>query len=254
MISLALAAVVAAAAWRLRWLTRDGALAAFIVGAAILEFGGVVWALALAAFFASGSLLTLVGRARKSQPEHRGRGRTWLQVVGTGGVAAGASVLYGTGIVPALPSPLLPAAFFGALAAAAADTWATEIGILSAAAPRLITTGETVRAGTSGGVTMLGTKSGIAGAAMIAAFGVIDAQGSARVFVTVLVAGVLSMLLDSLLGATVQASFRRPDGGMTEEPERGTALERGIAWMTNPMVNLIATLAGAIIAGGLTAW
>ncbi len=250
MLSLLLAAAVAGIAWRLRWLTTDGAVAACLVGAAILHFGGGLWAATLVAFFVSGSALTAVGRGRKTQPEHRGRGRSASQVLGTGGVAAVVSLLWGAGTIPDPLRAFLLAAFAGALAAAAADTWATELGMLNPRRPRLITTWHPVPAGTSGGVSFAGSLAGLAGSAVIAA---VIAQESARVFLPATVAGMLGMFLDSLLGATVQASFRRPDGTLTEEPRAGAVLVRGIGWLTNPVVNFIATLAGALVAGVLSA-
>ncbi len=244
------AAVVAGCAWLLGWLTAGGAIAAALVGGAVLHFGGLVWAAALLAFFLSGTVLTRVGRSRKSQPEHRRRGRTAGQVIGTGGVAALASVLWGIDLIPQL-RPLLPAAFLGALATSAADTWATELGMLSRHPPRLITTGAYVPAGTSGAVSLIGTLAGVAGAILIAAIG---AQGQAYIFTAAWIAGVFAMFFDSLLGATLQASFRRPDGGVTEEPGGGAVLVRGIAWLTNHVVNLCATLAGALLAAALALW
>ncbi|MDR7522998.1 MAG: DUF92 domain-containing protein [Armatimonadota bacterium] len=247
--SLLLAAVVAAAGWRWRWLTADGALAAALAGAAVLEFGGVRWAAALVVFFASGSLLTLAGRARKTQPEHRGRGRTAAQVLGTGGVAALVSVLWGTVTWDAL-RPLLPPAFFGALAAAAADTWATELGLLSPTPPRLLTSGRPVPPGTSGGVTLPGTAAGAAASALMAAVGVWATGGGWRLFWFICAAGVAAMFIDSLLGATVQAVFRR-DGILTEEPGPDTVRIRGVGWITNSVVNLFATAAGALATAAL---
>ncbi len=249
MLSLFIAAVLAGIAWRLLWLTLDGAVAACLVGAAILHFGGIWWAGTLVAFFLSGSALTIVGRGRKTQPEHRGGGRSASQVLGTGGVAAALSVLWGAGIVPQALRVMLPAAFVGALATAAADTWATELGMLDPRPPRLITSWQRVAAGTSGGVSLAGSLAGLAGAAVIAA---VVAQEISRVFLPATAAGVLGMFLDSLLGATVQASFRRTDGTLTEEPGAGAVLVRGIGWMTNPVVNFIATLAGALVAGVLS--
>ena len=120
------------------------------------------------------------------------------------------------------------AAFAGALAAATADTWATEIGRYSRKPPRLITTGKPAAAGTDGGMTLVGTVGGIAGAAFMAALAFLFEP---RVAVAVAVAGVFGMLLDSLLGATVQGAVR---------------------WLDNDAVNLAATLAGAVVAVG--AW
>ena len=59
----------------------------------------------------------------------------------------------------------------GALAAAQADTWATEIGARASRPPRLITTSKRVPRGTSGGVTPLGTGGGVAGAVLISFIG-----------------------------------------------------------------------------------
>jgi len=251
MVSLLLAAAVAAVAWRLRWLTLDGAIAAAIVGGVILEFGGPWWAAALVAFFVSGTLLTMVGRRQKTQPEHAGRGRTAAQVLGTGGIAALASVAWAWDAVPAAARALLPAAFLGALAASAADTWATELGMLSPRPPRLMTTGRVVPAGTSGGVTAIGSLAGAGGAVFVAAIG---STGSLRLLTAASIAGVVAMFVDSLLGTTVQASFLRPDGTVTEDPRPGAELVRGILWITNSVVNLLATLVGALAAGALAYW
>lgn len=239
----------AAAARRLRWLTRGGAAAAWGVGSAVLVFGGLRPAAALLAFFLTGTGLTRLGRAHKTQPEHRGGGRGAAQVLGTGGVAAAASLLWGLGPLPEPLRVLFPAAIAGSLAAAAADTWATEIGMLNRTPPRLITTGEPVPPGTSGGVTLLGSAAGAAGAALIAAVASVDPT----TWIAATVAGVTAMLLDSLLGATVQAQFRNPDGTVGEEPLTGAWPVQGIAWITNPIVNLLATLAGALFAGALAA-
>ncbi|MGH7186050.1 MAG: DUF92 domain-containing protein [Pseudomonadota bacterium] len=238
--------VMAFAAWALRWLTLDGAIAAALVGGAVALFGGIRWAAVLLAFFATGTLLTFLGRHRKTHPEHRGRGRTAWQVAGTGGVAAVVSVIWGAGVGPGFVREVLPAAFLGAIAAAAADTWSAEIGMLSPRRPRMITTWAPVPSGTSGGVTVAGSLAGVAGAVLIAAIGTSDA----RVFTAAWIAGVVAMFGDSVIGATIQATFRRPNGSIVEDPAGAVPL-RGIPWMTNPVVNLFATAAGALLAAGL---
>lgn len=165
----------------------------------------------LLAFFISSSLLTAAaGGGEKS----RGGGpRNARQVVANGGVAALAALAGNW------------AWFAGAIAAANADTWATEIGSHSRTPPRLITTGRPVPAGTDGGMTVLGTAAGIAGAGFVAAIAYILGQRRAP---AIAVAGVLGMIVDSLLGATVQGTIRSID---------------------NNAVNLAATLTGAVCAG-----
>jgi uncharacterized membrane protein len=137
----------------------------------------------------------------------------------------------------------------GSLAAAQADTWATELGAYSRAAPRLLTSGERVTPGTSGGVTLLGTVGGALGAVALASLGA--ALGLAPTIAAAsLVGGVCGMMLDSLLGATLQASYLCQSCGTVGETrihECGAAagLIRGWGWLDNDGVNLIATGSGA---------
>ncbi len=228
----------------MKWLTPDGLAAALAVGAAVAW--GVGWrgVALLAAFFISGSLLTQLA-------ERRGPRRTARQVIANGGVAAVAAAL-GSWAVAA-----------GALAAATADTWATEIGAFSPVSPRLITTGRRVTRGTSGGITVLGTLGGVAGAVVIAGLASVleprgprgMAPGSAHPdlpLVLLTAAGVAGMLVDSLLGATVQGKYQCP--ACDARFERGNAvchepvrLIRGWRWLDNDGVNLAATLCGAVV-------
>lgn len=182
------------------WLTRRGAAAALAVGMATIWGFGWRGLVLLFAFFISSSLLST-----KTTRNER-------QVIANGGVAALAAL---AGSWPA---------FAGALAAATADTWASEIGRWSRTPPRLITTGTLVPAGTDGGITLLGTAGGIAGAGFIAGLAFVVEP---KVVVVVAVAGVFGMLLDSVIGATLQGAFK---------------------WLDNDGVNLAATLSGAAVA------
>jgi uncharacterized protein (TIGR00297 family) len=246
-VALSAAALGAALAWRARWLTAGGAVAATAVAAAVLAGGGWSWGATLAVFAASGSLLARVGRHRKTQPEHAGAGRAAGQVLATGGLAAAA----GAAVVVAGPEATLASyaapVFFGSLAAVTADTWATELGMLSAQPPVLITSGRPVHPGTSGGVTAAGTAAGVAGAATIGLCALL-ATPTPRLFAAVALAGVVGMMADSLLGATLQAIFAAPGGGTTETPGRARRRVRGVRWLTNPAVNLVAAAAGAAVA------
>ncbi len=235
----------------MKWLTPDGVVAALAVGSAVawgLSSRGVVL---LFVFFLSGSLLTQLA-------ERRAPRRTARQVLANGGVAAVAALLGSWGTAA------------GALAAAAADTWATEIGAFSPFRPRLITTGRSVPRGTSGGITALGTLGGVAGAVVIAGLAsVLEPRGMApglahprNLPALVTVAGVVGMLLDSALGATLQSTYACPE--CDARFERGNTVchqpvrrIRGVRWLDNDAVNLAATLCGAgVVALGarLSAW
>ena len=219
----------------MKWLTPGGLVAACAVGA------GVTWRLGwpglalLAAFFLTGSILTQLA-------ERRGPSRNARQVLANGGIA----------LVAALLGSWAGAA--GAIAAAAADTWATEVGAFSPLPPRLITSGRRVTRGTSGGITALGTLGGVAGAALIAGLtAALSPRGMTPGFAILAAAGVAGMLADSLLGATLQAKYECPacdarfESGNTvcHEPVR---LARGWRWLDNDGVNLAATLVGAAAA------
>jgi uncharacterized protein (TIGR00297 family) len=217
------------------WLTPGGLAAALAVGAAGAWGLGWPGVTMLLAFFLPGSLLTQLA-------ERRAPRRTWRQVLANGGVAAVAALL-GSWTAAA-----------GALAAAAADTWATEIGSFSPIPPRLITTGARVTRGTSGGITALGTVGGVVGAAAITLVAVlVGPRGAAPGPAALLAAGVLGMLVDSVLGATLQGRYECPACGaqlergdtVCHEPVR---LIRGRRWLDNDAVNLMATLVGATVA------
>lgn len=111
-------------------------------------------------------------------------------------------------------------------AAVAADTLSSELGILSKGKPVLITTLKTVPPGTNGGVTAAGLLAGVAGSAAIAltSWLLLDVceGGHARpvgTFLLLTLLGTLGSVLDSLLGAVLQASvIDRRSGKIVEGP------------------------------------
>jgi len=66
--------------------------------------------------------------------------------------------------------------FLISVIAATADTWATEVGVLSKSAPRLILSFKKVPQGTSGGVSILGTVAAFSGALIVAILGLLIFQ------------------------------------------------------------------------------
>jgi uncharacterized protein (TIGR00297 family) len=261
-IGFVLSTLVAWLAYRRAALTKSGALGAILTGTAIFGFGGLDWGLLLIAFFVSSSLLTRYKEAAKAQVADqfaKGGPRDVWQALANGGLAALIAVAYG--LTGAVHLPLL-FAFVGALAEANADTWATELGVLSAETPRMITTRKPVAPGTSGGVTWDGTGAALAGAALIGGLATLFRwlggmpSGQAAMLLPIgALAGVAGSLVDSLLGATAQGIYYCDVCGKETERElhrcgNRTRLVRGWRALNNDWVNLFGTLVGAAVAGG----
>jgi uncharacterized protein (TIGR00297 family) len=248
-----------AAAWlgyRAGALNRSGAIAAWIMGTATFGFGGWGAAGLLIAFFVSSSGMSRLAKSRKGKlvaDFAKGGRRDWGQVIANGGLAAASAAAYGV-----LGGQVWITGLVGALAAVNADTWATELGVLSSRKPRLITTLQPVRAGVSGGVTPEGLWASLAGAGLIAGLGAWW-WADGRLLFAGLVAGFVGSLFDSLLGASIQAMYFCPvcDRETERFPEHScgskTHLVRGWAWLNNDVVNFIAGGLGAGLAVVLVA-
>ncbi len=259
---LLLSVAIGGLAWWRRSLTVSGWLGAVITGTLTFGFGGWSWGLALIAFFVSSSLLShykeRIKEQRAGEKFAKGGRRDFAQTMANGGIGAALALAYGLLAEP----PLLLALFAGVLATVTGDTWATELGVLSPHQPRLITSGRPVAAGTSGGITALGTAAAAAGGLLIGVVlllvrgieGMSDGLLSGWWLLPAsLLGGLGGALFDSLLGATVQVMYRYPDGRETERASSpdGTphTVVRGWHWLNNDMVNLISSLVGGLVGG-----
>lgn len=242
------AAAVALLAYRARALTAAGAISAFAVGAVVFGSGGWAAALVLFAFFLPSTILSRIGAPRKRAIAHDNDARrsAW-QVLANGGVAALCAFAAARAGAP------FAAAFAGAFAAASADTWGTEVGMLSRRSPVSILTLRPMRAGVSGGVTPVGLAASVGGALCVA---IVSALAGVAPFGAVVFGGIAGAILDSALGASLQAlrwcavcececETRRHRCG------NATTLARGASFLENDGVNFAATLCGAIVASVL---
>ena len=247
-VALGVAIVVAVVAYLLHLLTAGGAMAAALIGAATV-MGGPGWVVLLLFFFVSSSSLS---RWRGSERDkligslvEKGGRRDAVQVLANGAVfalAAALSTRQGIETWQALGA--------GAIAAATADTWSTEIGTVIGGTPRHLTNGRKVAPGTSGGITLVGTLSGSLGAVLAA---LIAARMDWETPVYAIVAGgVAGLFVDSLLGATIQE--RRWCTTCSERTERRThscgtktAHRGGLRGLNNDVVNLVSITAGAVV-------
>ena len=246
-------------AYRRGSLSRSGAVGALIVGTLIFGLGGWVWGIVLGVFFVSSSLLSHFKEREKAavaEKFEKGHRRDIGQVIANGGLGALIAALSAV-----VPSDLWFFLFIGVMATVTADTWATELGTLSKAAPRLITTGRTVEVGTSGGVSPLGTSVSFVGGLLIGlTAGLLAPLAGMLPWAAVLplaligaLSGAAGSLIDSLMGATIQQIYYCDT--CRKETERkahrcGTTTRplRGWGWMNNDLVNLISSIGGGLVA------
>lgn len=244
-------AVIAVLAYRTRSLAPSGAFAALGIGTATYGALGPPGAGVLLAFFVTSIALSRLGRARKRETlvdVGKVGPRDGAQVVANGGIAA-LSALAALWI-----EPRFAYAFAGAFAAAAADTWGTEIGTLARRLPRSIFTLRPIATGLSGGITLPGTLAEVAGALVIAAVALLlPLPNAPRTFIAVALGGIAGAFADSLLGASLQSLRFCPQCRRATEREphgcgANTQHIRGLGWLGNDGVNFAATLVGAAVA------
>ncbi len=260
-LGLIISTAIGAVAYRRGSLSRSGWLGAIITGTLTFGFGGWAHGASLVFFFVSSTLWSRLRKHQKSDLDstmfEKGSRRDIWQALANGGAAALACLL---GSLWPDHLVLWNACFVGAMATVAADTWATELGVLATTPPRLITTLKAVPRGTSGAISGVGTMATTLGAMAVG----IVYSGSAAIFTATpivfaligvaTIGGVIGSLSDSLMGATVQRLYMGSDG-LTERPyaSDGTprTLVRGWRWMNNDAVNFISSLIGALVAVGI---
>jgi uncharacterized protein (TIGR00297 family) len=256
-IGLALNAAAAFAAWHRGSVDVGGAVTGAVIATLIFGFGGPLFWLVLMTFFVTSTAAGLAGRREKewlSAIHQKGERRDFVQVLANGGIGAVAALLWHvTG------SAAWAAAFAVSFAASNADTWASEIGVLSRQLPLSPLTFRPLPRGISGGMTGLGTLASAAGALLIGLVCALENLAlnilpTALPLVVLLVTagGFLGAFVDSLLGATLQARYesRAAPGTITERPADGPAgpnrLIHGLRFVTNDVVNI----ASGVIAAG----
>jgi uncharacterized protein (TIGR00297 family) len=141
------------------------------------------------------------------------------------------------------------------IAAANADTWASEIGTLSKRKPRLLLTLKKVERGTSGAVSTLGTSAALAGAAFISLVAGILFSIPFSFMLCIVIFGFIGNIFDTLLGQTLQVKYKCNVCEKITEKQvhcsiRGTKLTR-YSFLNNDAVNFLsiafATLLGFIL-------
>lgn len=237
-------------------LTRSGALAAFTVGVLFMNIGGFVSWLLLVMLLISSSviektsiLFRLKSPRRLSSPGEEVNGRSAFQVLSNSLLALSCLILYWFN-----QESLYYYLMVIAIAGSTADTWASEIGILSQAVPRSMVTGKKMPPGKSGGVTRLGLIASFLGSAFITSLAVLFSQQvSIDDFIILTVLGGLCSIFDSLLGLSVQEVYLDIETNKQYEavpkpldPQRYQRI-KGIPGIDNSLVNILSDLLTVLI-------
>jgi uncharacterized protein (TIGR00297 family) len=222
-------------------------LAGVSMGIVTIVLGDIAWFAVLIAFFVVGGLSTKFRYEQKLDrgvAEQNDGARGAANVLANGTVPLVSVLAYaavetvavgGTPLVERLPvaREVFLFVFVGGVATAMSDTLSSEIGGVFDGV-RLITTLEPVEAGTDGGVSLPGIAAGVVGAGLVGGVCLALFRGGTDTAIVVspvgagvvLVGGVVGMLVDSLLGATVEGRL-----------------------LGNGGVNFLATLAGGLLTG-----
>ncbi|KAG9400498.1 Transmembrane protein 19 [Aphanomyces cochlioides] len=272
-VAIAISVLAALHGLRKRSLSRGGALAAFCVGSVSMGCGYRFGILLLLFYFTS-SKLTHYREDQKAKMDastKEGGQRSAIQVLSVSLIACGLAITYVSQVgedrpIDGTPLPtMLWGAYIAHYACCAADTWASELGVLSKSSPILITRCKTVPPGTNGGISLLGTAAAAAGGTFIGVlFYLYDLLFLPAVTSTPqwpavffgLASGLIGCMLDSILGATLQSTFycTRTNRIVPQPhiPSADVVLISGYDILTNEQVNVVSvaltTLLGAYIA------
>lgn len=223
------------------------------MGSIILFFGGVQWFALLLVFLFVATIATRYKLEQKrllGLAEGQTGTRSWRNVVANGALLATLAVAYWATSLSALGF-----AYLGAISTSMSDTLATELGLLNPYAPRLITNlQQKVSTGSSGGISFYGEVASFMGAGVVSITALLLGFGGSRssmVFFSCLIGGILGSTFDSLLGATVQATYMcQVCNKKVEKPlhcEQKAVLDTGLRFMDNDAVNFLSAICGASV-------
>ncbi len=245
------AVTIALFSQRFLLLSISGSFAQFILAVFIFGFGGWKWTVPILVFFLFSSILSKIRISINNSVEsyfEKSNKRDYLQVFANGGIAALLVIfnqLYN--------SELLYIVYVSSLSAVCADTWATEIGTLRRIKTVNVISLKPVEQGMSGGISWMGIVGSVLGAFIVAISSLnwitINFVFFCFAIVTI---GVLSSLIDSIMGAAFQLQYKcKLCGKITERNIHcggETLYNRGWKFLNNDMVNFITAFSGGVIA------
>lgn len=250
-VSIVLAALVAFITIKKKAFTVPAALSAcvmLIVAAICSGWSGIV--IVLAAYFTIFAVDMIVGeRSEKitGSVNQRTGARGIVQVIANALAATIAAVMSAI-----LKKPELMMVYAAALTECLADSLASDVGVLSKKDPVDICRMKRIKRGLSGGVSLLGTLSALAGCVWMFLISLIFFGFSVKLAVAVILIPMLGIGIDSVLGSLVQAKYECTVCGKSTEKTlhcgKKTNHVGGLKLINNDAVNIISNFLTAILA------
>ena len=238
-----LSGIVFYLAYKVKALNKNGVIAAYTMGIIIFGAGGLKWVTPIVIFFVLSSIISKISRSDSQL--HKGSNRDILQVLANGGIATIIAIVNFYE-----PNENLYIIYLAVVAAATADTWASEIGSFNSTKPIHIIKFIRVPKGTSGAISFLGTIGSILGATIIAIVGLIWNVTMPLIFL-IIITGSIGSLVDSFIGGSIQAKFQCSKcNDITEKRSHCNSSSlhiSGIYFIDNDMVNFLNTLSAILI-------
>lgn len=237
-------------------LTLSGSISAIIIGTLIYYTGGLFFSSIIVAFFISSSVITKISKILGNveiDVVQKGGQRDYKQVMANGLLGLIFALLFHF-----TKNHIFILAYSTAFAAAASDTWASEIGVLSKGKPVSIIGFKHIERGMSGGISLLGIIASILGSGFISViflFGFFLNYGFSFepiiMFILCAFGGFAGSIIDSLLGATLQVKYKCPVcNKITEKTVHhgsSTLKVSGMSFIDNDIVNFISPLSACLI-------
>ncbi|MEM3185581.1 MAG: DUF92 domain-containing protein [Conexivisphaerales archaeon] len=198
--------IVGYASYRAKATDVSGSLAAMLIGIIIGFTAGWLWVIYILVFLVAGSLATHFRyneKAKLGAAEEKGGRRGVSNVLANGSIALLLAILYW-----ATKDWYITGMFVAAVASPAADTMATEFGLLSKTSPRMITDFTPTQPGRSGGITLLGSLVALATSVIFGILAILMGITDLSLAAIGIIGGFVGVFLDSFLGATLQSLYQ----------------------------------------------
>lgn len=243
------AALISIISFKLRLLTKSGAVSSFILGTVVFSFGQFKWSIPLIAFFLFSNLVSKVGKTYKRKFENifdKHSQRDSHQVLANGSLSGFFVIIY-----LFYPDEIFYLLYIGSLSAVSADTWATEIGTMRETVTYNVLTLKKTNQGSSGGVSMSGFLGALLGTIIIAFSAIFWIHlNIIYYFCLIIFSGMIGAYIDSVLGASVQLQNKCTICGEITERKihcgQSANQFSGIKFITNDFINFTAAVSGAV--------